>query len=79
MYAIIVLSDFLLYVPYTGINIANTKTTSHGRASRTIPREVFLTTELTIDGFGADGDSAHESIKEHKNRLFFGVKTAENC
>ena len=42
-------------------------------------REVFLTTELTIYGFGADGDSAHESVKEHKKRLFSGVKTAENC
>ena len=56
----------------------NTKT-SHDRASRTISWEVFLTTELTIDGFGADGDSAHESVKEHKKRLFSGVKTAENC
>jgi len=42
-------------------------------------REVFLTTELTIDGLGANGDSAHESVKEHKNRLFPGVKTTENC
>ena len=42
-------------------------------------REVFLTTELTIDGLGADGDSAHESVKEHKKRLFSGIKTAKNC
>ena len=56
---------------------ATIQTTSHNRASRTIPREVFLTTELTIDGFGADGDSAHESVKEHKKRLFSGLKTAE--
>ena len=41
-------------------------------------REVFLTTELTIDGLGADGDSAHESVKEHKKRLFFGIKTTKN-
>ena len=53
--------------------------TSHESAFRTIPREVFLTTELTIDVFGADGDSAHESVKEHKKRLLFGLKTAENC
>ena len=53
--------------------------TSHESAFRTISWEVFLTTELTIDGFGADGDSAHESVKEHKNRLFFGLKTPENC
>ena len=44
-----------------------------------VSREVFLTTELTIYGFGADGDSAHESVKEHKNRLFSGAKTAKNC
>lgn len=58
---------------------ATIQTTSHGRASRTISWEVFLTTELTIDGFGAHGDSVHESVKEHKNRLFSGLKTAENC
>ena len=40
-------------------------------------REVFLTTELTIDGFGANGDSAYESVKEHKDRLFPGVKTSK--
>ena len=34
---------------------------------------------MTIDGFGADGDSAHESVKEHKKRLFSGLKTPENC
>jgi len=49
---------------------ATIQTTSLGRASRTIPREVFMTTELTIDGLGANGDSAHESIKEHKNGSF---------
>ena len=37
-----------------------------------------MTTELTIDGLGADGDSAHESVKEHKNRLFSGLKTSKN-
>ena len=41
-------------------------------------REVFLTTELTIDGFGANGDSAHESVKEHKKQFFSGVKTPKN-
>lgn len=38
-----------------------------------------MITELTIDGLGANGDSAHESVKEHKNRLFSGLKTPENC
>ena len=42
-------------------------------------REVFLTTELTIDGFGANGDSAYESVKEHKIQLVSGTKTAKNC
>ena len=32
-----------------------------------------MITELTIDGLGANGDSAHESVKEHKNRLFSGL------
>jgi len=29
-----------------------------------------MTTELTIDGLGANGGSAHESVKEHKSGSF---------
>ena len=54
------------------------QTTSRSRASRTIPREVFLTTELTIDGFGADGVSAHESVKNEQAEMIHDFSNSKH-
>ena len=63
----------ILYLQsFLGSTINNRASREH--ASRTLPREVFLTTELTIDGLGANGDSAYESVKEHIIQFFSGLK-----